>query len=282
VAASPPPQTLLDLGCGHGLVARELAPHFETVHAIDPSEGMIEQARRLLMSSGPRIHVRQASAEDLAFLPDASVDLVVAGQAAHWFDYRRAWPELARVLRRGGGSLAFWGYKDPVLVGYPATSAVYDRFCYGEGEVRPGLEGMARFWEYPGRGILRDSFRAVEPPAAEWEDIRRLVWDPDRARADLRGAPPPPEEALWMRKDGLTLAELAGFLRTYSAFNNWKAAHPERKGAEEGGDGDLVDFMMQDMVDAVPEWKARGDGQWRDIEVDAVWGTALLMARRRP
>ncbi|KAJ9150728.1 Methyltransferase-like protein [Pleurostoma richardsiae] len=279
--SSPSPSgTLLDLGCGHGLIARALAPHFTSVTALDPSAGMVAQARRLTPREiYPSVTIRQGSAEDLSFLPAASVDLAVAGQAAHWFDYGRAWPELARVVR-AGGSLAFWGYKDNVLVGYPAAAAVYERFVYGRGEIAPGgMEAMGRFWQQPGRGILRDSLRAVEPPAGQWEDVRRVVWDPDRERADA-GVPEAPEEALWQRKR-LRLGEYEGYLRTFSSFNNWKAEHGEKhKSRAEGGEGDVVDAMFDALLEAVPEWKAKGE-QWRDVEVESVWGTVILMARRR-
>ena len=152
---STPPSssgTLLDLGCGHGLISRALSPDFGTVVAVDPSAGMVAQARditsndisRASAATDPdarkagtdlkKITFRQGGAEDLSFLADASVDMAVAGQAAHWFDYSRAWPELARVVR-SGGTLAFWGYKDNVLMGAERATAVMERFVYGSGEV---------------------------------------------------------------------------------------------------------------------------------------------------
>ncbi|TPX15954.1 uncharacterized protein E0L32_000288 [Thyridium curvatum] len=269
--------TALDMGCGHGIMARELAPHFDTVHAIDPAAGMVEQARTLL-NSILNIHVRQAGSEDLSFLPDDSVDLVVAGQAAHWFDFGRAWPELARVVR-SGGSLAFAGYKDHVLVGHPEASEAFRAFSYGEGEVAPGIEGMGRFWEFPGRGILRDSYAAIQPPASEWEGVRRLAWDPDAGAAAAAGVEGVPQEVLWQRH-AMTLGQLEGYVRTYSAYSNWREAHPQRRRRAEGGEGDVVDAMFDAVVDAVPAWRVRGEA-WRDVEVDAVWGSVILLARRR-
>lgn len=268
-----PTGRLLDLGCGHGLVARALAPEFASVVALDPSTNMVEQAKKL--TSDPRIDVRQGTAEDLSFLENSSVDCVVAGQAAHWFNFSKAWPELARVVRRGG-TLAFWGYKDHVIAGQPQTSAIYDRFVYGQTEPVPGVDSLARFWELPGRDILRDSYRSVVPPETDWQNVVRIAWDPDRVTGDLSDAP---EEALWQRKT-LKLGELEGYVKTFSAFHGWQAAHPERKGRADGGEGDVVDLMFEEVVDAVPAWKAKGDG-WRDVEVDVVWGTVILMAKRR-
>ncbi|TQS31965.1 hypothetical protein Golomagni_07738, partial [Golovinomyces magnicellulatus] len=157
--------TLLDLGCGHGLLSRELSPHFGKVYATDPSPGMVAQTTKT--TTDPKITVKQANAEDLSFLPDKSVDMVVAGQAAHWFDYSKTWPELARVVKPGG-SLAFWGYRDNVLVGRTKANSIFDHFCYGDGEIAPGLETMKKYWEQPGRNILRDLLRQVKPPPSQW------------------------------------------------------------------------------------------------------------------
>lgn len=118
-------KTLLYMGCGHGLISRELSPHFTSATAIDPSAGMVEQASRL--TTDAKITFKQAGAEDLSFLEDGPVDHAVAGQAAHWFDYERAWPELARVVRRVGG-LAFWRYKDNIMVEYPQLFPIDHQF----------------------------------------------------------------------------------------------------------------------------------------------------------
>lgn len=263
----------MDVGCGHGLVSRELVSQFDVVHAADPSAGMVAEATRL--TSDPKIRIHQAGAEKLPFLPDRSVDVAVAGQAAHWFDYSKAWPELARVVK-AGGTLAFWGYKDHVVVGYPQASPIFWKFVYGEDEVRPGIQSLARFWEQPGQKILQDSFRVIEPPAVDWHDIRRIVWDPNRETADVSDAQ---EEAMWLRK-AMKLGELEGYMRTYSAVNNWRVAHPGQKNRAEGGKGDIIDLLFDEVASAVPQWRAAGEN-WRDIDVDVAWGTVILLARRR-
>lgn len=50
----------------------------------------------------PPIDYKVASAEDLSFLPSNSIDMVTSGQAAHWFNHERSFPEIARVLKPGG------------------------------------------------------------------------------------------------------------------------------------------------------------------------------------
>lgn len=255
-------------------MARALAPYFSRVIALDPSAGMIEQARKLT-GDNSKITFKQGGAEDLSFLDDNAVDCVVAGQAAHWFDYSKVWPALARVVKRGG-TLAFWGYKDHIIVERPETMPIFDRFIYGETEPVPGVESMMRFWEQPGRNILRDSLREVVPPETEWEHVVRIAWDPNHETGDISDAP---EEATWLRRR-LKLGELASYIRTFSAFSGWRSDHAEMKCRADGGEGDIVDLMFDEVVAAVPEWKAAGD-RWAEIEVDAIWGTVLLMAKRR-
>ncbi|TDZ17251.1 putative S-adenosylmethionine-dependent methyltransferase CRG1 [Colletotrichum orbiculare MAFF 240422] len=268
--------TALDLGCGHGLISRELSPHFARVIAIDPSAGMVKQASE--STTDAKIAYRQATSEDLSFVDDQSVDLVVAGQAAHWFNYSKVWPELARVVKRGG-TLAFWGYKDNILLGYPEVNAIFEHFCYGEGEASRDFphETMGQYWEKPGRQILRDNLDAVVPPHSEWERVKRIVYDPDRTTSQI-GADVDPEAA-WQQKK-LKLGEFEGYVRTFSSYRGWRDAHPDIKSRAEGGDGDIADVLFDKLLEAVPEWKARGE-EWRDVEVEAVWGTSIILAKRK-
>ncbi|KAL6802952.1 methyltransferase domain-containing protein [Trichoderma sp. SZMC 28013] len=261
--------SLLDLGCGHGLIVRALSPHFKNALAIDPSAGMVEQARRT--SEDPKITFRQASAEDLSFAADGEFDVVVAGQAAHWFDYSKVWPNLARVVKKGG-TVAFFGYKDNVLLGAEQATVVMEKFVYGFGEVAPGFEGMGPYWEQPGRNILRDSLRSIVPPAKNWTELQRLEHEPgDKATMS--------EEVAWQLRKTMTLGEIEAYTRTFSCYSKWQEAYPDKKSRKEGGDGDVIDVMWDHMIDVVPEWKALGD-KWREAKVESDWGTFLLLARR--
>jgi SAM-dependent methyltransferase len=98
---APRRQAALDCGCGSGQAALALARHFEQVYAVDPSAGQIGSAE-----PHPRVEYRVAPAEATG-LPAASVDLVVAAQALHWFDFERFWPEVRRVARPNGVFAAF-------------------------------------------------------------------------------------------------------------------------------------------------------------------------------
>jgi hypothetical protein len=225
---------------------------------------MITQAKSS-SSEYPNIEFRQASAEDLGFVEDGSLDMVVAGQAAHWFDYSKVWPELGRKMRKGG-TLAFWGYKDNIFVEYPRATKVLDEYCYGPNTMGP-------FWEQPGRNILRDKLRAVVPPASEWEDIRRIEYEPG-----TRGKGSGEGELLMAKR--LKLGEVEGYARTFSSFHTWAAEHPERKARKDGGEGDIVDEMFDKMLEVEPEWKAAGEN-WRDFEVENEWGSVILLARKK-
>lgn len=232
---------------------------------------MTTQASKL--TSDPKITVKEASAENLPFLADGEVDMVVSGQAAHWFNYSKVWPELARVVK-SGGSLAFWGYKDNVLLGHTQANKIFDRFCYGEGEIEPGLEGMNQYWERPGRDIVRKLLRSVEPPGAEWQDTQRVLYD-----IGFDAEQVPSDGTAWLVKH-INLGAFESYVRTSSALQGWKDAHPDMKSKADGGQGDLADIMMERIVESEPKWVALGEA-WRDAPVTTVWGTYILMARRK-
>ncbi len=88
---------VLDLGAGTGKLTRLLADRRLDVIAVEPSP----QMAAALAEYVPEADLRLGPAEQIP-LPDADVDVVLAGQAFHWFDAARALPEIARVLRPGG------------------------------------------------------------------------------------------------------------------------------------------------------------------------------------
>ena len=89
-------------------MTEELYNRFHKVIGTDPSEKMLSAVHVPEAKDGkPPIEYKVASAEDLSFIESKSVDMVTAGQAAHWFNYEKSFPELARILKPGG-TLAFF------------------------------------------------------------------------------------------------------------------------------------------------------------------------------
>jgi hypothetical protein len=226
---------------------------------------MVNQAKASTPRSFTNISFHEASAENLSFIEDGSLDMVVAGQAAHWFDYRKVWPQLARKMRRGG-TLAFWGYKDNTFVDYPEATKVLGEYCYGDNTMGP-------YWEQPGRSILREKLRDVVPPKTEWDEVTRFEYEPGTSG---KGSG---EGTLLMHRR-LRLGEMEGYVRTFSSFHNWAAAHPEKKAKKDGGNGDIVDEMFDKMLEVEPEWAAKGES-WRDFELENEWGSFILLARKK-
>ncbi|MEV6631951.1 class I SAM-dependent methyltransferase [Actinoplanes sp. NPDC051470] len=98
---------VLDLGAGTGKLTRGLTERGLPVTAVDPSEGMLAELRRVL----PAVDTHQGSAEHIP-LPDNAVDVVLIAQAWHWVDRERAVPEIARVLAPGGRLGILWNVRD--------------------------------------------------------------------------------------------------------------------------------------------------------------------------
>jgi SAM-dependent methyltransferase len=98
---------VLDLGAGTGKLTRQIHARGLAVTAVDPSDGMLAELRRVL----PGVPAHLGTAEAIP-LPDSSVDAVVVAQAWHWMDPGRAPREIARVLSPGGRLGLTWNRRD--------------------------------------------------------------------------------------------------------------------------------------------------------------------------
>jgi SAM-dependent methyltransferase len=101
------PRSVLELGAGTGKLTRTLVELGHDVHATDPDERMLDVLRRHL----PDVRTSVGTAERIP-APDLTYDVVVAGQAFHWFDPEQALPEISRVLTPGGVLALVWNQRD--------------------------------------------------------------------------------------------------------------------------------------------------------------------------
>jgi ubiquinone/menaquinone biosynthesis C-methylase UbiE len=101
------PTRVLELGAGTGKLTATLLAEHHRVTPTDPSWRMLQRLRKQFKGRG----VIQSRAEQIPVHAGA-VDVVIAGQAFHWFDHERALPEIARVLRPGGTLALVWNLRD--------------------------------------------------------------------------------------------------------------------------------------------------------------------------
>ncbi|WP_432968447.1 class I SAM-dependent methyltransferase [Dactylosporangium sp. CA-233914] len=102
-----PGPRVLDLGAGTGKLTGTLLALGTEVIAVEPDPAMLTELRRAL----PAVRALPGSAEAIP-LPDASVDVILSGNALHWFDMAVAGPEMARVLAPGGILAGLWNVLD--------------------------------------------------------------------------------------------------------------------------------------------------------------------------
>jgi SAM-dependent methyltransferase len=95
-----------DLGSGTGLLTEPLLAAGARVYAIEPNEAMRRAAEAQL--GGRAGFTSVPGTAEATTLAAASVDLIVAGQAFHWFDVPAARREALRVIRPGGSGALLW------------------------------------------------------------------------------------------------------------------------------------------------------------------------------
>jgi SAM-dependent methyltransferase len=102
---------VLELGSGTGKLTRSLAPLARRLVAVEPDPAMADVARRSL-SASRQVEV-VVSAWEAYDAPAAAFDLVVVGQAWHWFDKATRLARAARAIRPAGWLALLWN--NPVV-----------------------------------------------------------------------------------------------------------------------------------------------------------------------
>lgn len=82
-----------DCGTGNGQIAKNLAPKFQTIFATDISQQQIENAETFA-----NVDYSIQPAEKTNF-PSSLFDLIIVGQAIHWFDFDSFYSEVNRTAK---------------------------------------------------------------------------------------------------------------------------------------------------------------------------------------
>lgn len=173
ILATSPGTDVLDVGCGTGIVARQLLAAGCRVLGVDVDARMVELAR----AGGAAAEVAAFEHWDTA---GRDFDIVVSGQAWHWLDPVAATAKAAAALRPGGRLALFWNVFQPT----PEVAAAFDRVYRS---VLP--ENSAFSWTTPTLDVYapipRRAGAAIRADAAfgepeEW----RITWDHRYTRDD--------------------------------------------------------------------------------------------------
>jgi SAM-dependent methyltransferase len=121
-----PHWTIADIGSGTGISSELFLRNGNRVYGVEPNRDMREKAEELLSGGYDGRFISIDGAAEATSLPDGSIQMVLAGQAFHWFDPIKSRVEFSRILRPDGVVVLIWnerliassfesGYEDLIL-----------------------------------------------------------------------------------------------------------------------------------------------------------------------
>ena len=194
------PRRVLDLGAGTGLLTDVLVAAGHEVVAVDIAAPMLDHLR----SRHPGVRTEVGGAEAIP-LADASVDAVVAGQAAHWFRPEPAAAELRRVLEPGGVVGFVWNTRDERVPWVRALGTA--------------LEAEARGHEAD-QGVVEEFAAALPADVAVLESTVVQVLTPEQVVAGIG------------TRSYVAVKDAAGRAAFLDGIRDLLAGHPDTRGRE--------------------------------------------------
>ncbi|PVV00730.1 hypothetical protein BB560_004879 [Smittium megazygosporum] len=215
--------TVVDVATGTGIFARMLQGSFDKVIGTDNSASMLEvaKAHKDSSSGGEKtysIEYVQASAEDLGFLKDGSVDVITVGTGAHWFEPQKFLNEVKRVLVPGHGTLAIFGYGGfGNFVDFPQCNALFKEF---------GMDVIGPYWD-KGRRVLERLYSEYLHHVRRngFKDIMFQIY-PESAKYSVSTGYSVFDEPVVINYE-LSMESFHAYIRSWSAASNYNRAYAD-------------------------------------------------------
>jgi SAM-dependent methyltransferase len=96
-------ESLLDIGCGPGLLAISFAPFVGCCTALDPETGMIEAAKTAAAEAGVALSLIHGRIEE--FLTTQTYDVITIGRALHWLERSATLRVLEQIVTLDSGRI---------------------------------------------------------------------------------------------------------------------------------------------------------------------------------
>jgi len=220
-------ESAVDAACGTGQATVPLSRMFQSVVAVDSSQGQLSQG----FKDASNVHFHCLCVEEIRqkqIIPDRSVDAIVVAQALHWFDTDSFYQDAHALLKPGKGVLAIWGYALNTMQTNEATDVV--KWFH--------TDMLGPFWD-DRRKILDGGYASCPPPSSLFHPIERV-----------------PDCAIEWR--GVSLDNYINYLQTWSSYQTYLRADPKENSdkahvMEQLQGRDLIDVCRDKLAAALPD-----------------------------
>lgn len=275
-----PVSKCIDVGCGTGIASFQLLGLAKEVVGVDPSESMIQTAKKLTaercqqlgIDDKSRISFTRGTGERLDAIPglEGEIDLITVAQAIHWLEIPEFFAACSKLLRRGG-TLAYWLYIDPDIVNFKGphrsdltaeeimqrAMKIYDEYVYADPQY------LGPYWGEPGRLIAKDFYTSVDAhiPRGVFTQQVNHTFLPGRMLSEHASG----NEGLILKRSHITIGEWVDYFETYSAFQAY---------CDSTGDTMLLRGKFIDEIIRETGWDRT------ETRIDLVWNTKYVFLKR--
>jgi SAM-dependent methyltransferase len=139
-------ESLLDVGCGPGLLAIGFAPFVGRCTGLDPEAGMITAAKTAVAEKGVALSLIHGGIEE--FPTTQTYDVITIGRALHWLERDATLAVLERILRPDSGRILICratSAETPETAWVKSYQEVRRAWTAGPEERRYGIDEMEWF-----------------------------------------------------------------------------------------------------------------------------------------
>jgi SAM-dependent methyltransferase len=138
---------IADIGSGTGILTKIFLNNGNQVYGVEPNKDMRKAAEKFLQGY-TNFSSLEGSAE-VTKLEENCIDLIIAGQAFHWFDLEQAKREFKRILKPNGNVVLIWNNRGKTGTDFNSS---YENFILKYGidykEVKKNEGNVDLFFNY--------------------------------------------------------------------------------------------------------------------------------------